>query len=283
MACNWTTKPNGVVYYQNPTYTDPVQGNARNCYLVASLASMAWVNPANIAKKIVTTSKNGQTGENVSFTQGPGTVFVSRKLCLDAGGNFQYCRSSQAGSGEIWPSIYEKAYARAFLIPGGPTESNWDTFNMDAVAWEGNSMNGLSRLISGAAAQYAASSIDSAGIIPAYVDSFGKTKYPAIAWTPPGSNPQGISSDHTYSILGFYPGSSGPTHVILRDPRASGKPTTGVLGLGTWTLGANNYYTGPNPDASYGIPSNAIPLSNGAFGLQVSVFKQYFQSFGFVK
>lgn len=280
MTCNWMTRPGAAVYSQFPTYTDPVQGIARNCYLVASLASMAWVNPANITKRISTTSKNGQTGENVSFTQGPGTVFVSRKFCLDANGNFQYCRSSQGG--ELWPSIYEKAYARAFLI-GGPSESNWDTFNWDAVSWEGNSLQGLARLYSGSSFQYAASSIDSGGILNSFVDPYGKTKYPAIAWTPPGGNPSGISSDHTYSLLGVYPGPSNPTHVLLRDPRAVGKPSSGVLNSGTWNLTVNSYYQDGGTDASYGVPINAVPLSNGTFGLQTSVFKQHFQSFGFVK
>jgi hypothetical protein len=92
---------------------DPVQGAVGDCYLIAALSSVAWAQPYVIAQRNRATANAGTFVDVVEFFNGSTRieVEVSEKLPLGTPGNyFLYCRSSDPG--EIWPAIYEKAYAK---------------------------------------------------------------------------------------------------------------------------------------------------------------------------
>lgn len=242
MVCNWAKKPGSVFVSGNPLGTDPVQGNAAdNCSFIAALGSLIWVKP----DKVIQAGKTGTGIYKTDFYSGVGTppiwVDVTDKICLDPAGNFQYARSSKTGTIEIWPSMFEKAYAR-FLL--GPASAGNDTFAMDSVAWPGNSKNDLVRLTGKNCTTFEINPPTGAKTYDQiYQDikvnrcSTDKTKYPMVAWTYNGTPPSGYAYDaqiwknHAYSILGVV---SSKNYFILRNPKGVSVPTPGIVPGNIW-------------------------------------------------
>ena len=120
----------GEFFDEAAEFFDPVQGAVGDCYLIAALASIAWARPYLVAQRTRATGSGQQAFvDMIEIHDGATTkqVEVTEKLPLNAPGNtYIYCRSSETG--EIWPAVYEKAYAK------WRTKVTTDTPDISAIA-----------------------------------------------------------------------------------------------------------------------------------------------------
>lgn len=98
--------------------SDISQGSIADCYLISSLGALAHSSPDVLSKGIrklddgryaVTLYERNASGELV-----PTEVIVSSKFPSKDGNGFAFAKPGDAstGDGELWPALYEKAYAQ---------------------------------------------------------------------------------------------------------------------------------------------------------------------------
>lgn len=299
-----------------PSYPTSLQGDClMDCPFIAALASIAWVNRNFIINNITTGSGTGKY--TIYFWDYPGVsatsqvklsasgaacqinsstitpvktaVTVSQKIPLDSSGRavdpatgLAYGAGSSnnvsgSASYEIWPALYEKAYAKFLLYKKGSLSAGDLTnpdkdpsfsqlMNFTQTDWGGNAayvlqwLTGLNTwaytLSSKAFSPVGGASGTATGSIYSFIKTgfcqsaspygLGKTKYPLVAWTyADGGQPSGVPysasgilANHCYSVLG----------------------TLDVSGLHYIILGTTFGLTNPSP----GIPS-PNPLGLAAF------------------
>lgn len=255
--------------------TDPIQGALGDCYLIAALSSIAWARPYVIAERMfrdVDMIEFFQAGKSIK-------IQITQLLPLSTPGYlYIYCRSSNTG--EIWPALYEKAYAK------WRTNDPGDKPNYAPIAG-GDPVAALSQLT---------------GYTPYYVGNSGisghdcwqkvransisaKTFNPMVAWTyckpPSGVNYDNahLAACHAYSILGWEYFDN-QEYIILRNPWGSYEATMNVLpGQFNWVSWDQPYYGGAG---GHWRPIH-MATTDGIFGLRSDTFQQYFAGFGWVK
>jgi|MTBAKMStandDraft_1061839.scaffolds.fasta_scaffold29680_2 hypothetical protein len=227
-------------YVRARKYDDPLQGDCDSCIALAGLSSMGWTNSTfyDINPVVKIGNYNYYT---IYFWPNSvrKTVRVSERLCVE---NNQLRFASSKEAGELWPSIYEKAYAA--FVKANHNSTTVDTFTMSTTAFGKNGKVTMEELTKLPFADPLISSIPDTYEIPD-VYSFinqksvgGKTAKPMIAWTPPGGDTAGIKADHTYSVLGVVPGDN---YIVLRDPKKGApEPNLNVLNNKVVTLGGVN-------------------------------------------
>ncbi|MFO0955989.1 MAG: PKD domain-containing protein [Isosphaeraceae bacterium] len=104
----------GVLFQSGPSAGDMKQGQVGDCYLIATLGSIARSNPTAIANMI---ADNGDHTYTVRFFAdgSPEYVTVDRYLPVDSYGRLVFANmgaSASSGSGELWMPLIEKAYAQ---------------------------------------------------------------------------------------------------------------------------------------------------------------------------
>jgi Calpain family cysteine protease len=283
----WTDP--GDFFEETTELLDPVQGAVGDCYLIAALSSIAWARPYVIADRNRATASTGAFMNMVEFYNGTAKVEVevSQNLPLTTPGNvYLYCRSSDPG--EIWPGIYEKAYAK------WRTNDPGDQPNILAIAG-GDPVAAISQLTGFARTYYWC-----AGMTPHDIwqtvrgNSLSyKTFNPMTAWTYGTSDPAAgrvyenanLVANHAYSILGWgYV--NGEEYVILRNPWGTTEASLNVMN-GSWVAwdGAYSGAAGSYPSGGNRGFWRSIPLANndGVFGLRADTFKTYFAGFGVAK
>lgn len=198
-------KDAGRFYNEAAEFSDPVQGAAGDCYLISALSSVAWARPFTISDAARATG-----GDNESFTHRitfynngqPQNFEVTDKILVADSGSVPFCRSSETG--ETWPCIYEKAYARMRLGEGTDFPAIPNIAGGDPV--------GTSAQLTGLRPTYMWHNSFTAAQVLAAVQSHssnGRTTSPMTAWTF-GSGPEGdvayrdanVVANHTYSVLG---------------------------------------------------------------------------------
>jgi hypothetical protein len=123
------------------------------------------------------------------------------------------------------------------------------------------------------------------------------TKYPAGAWTYVNEtvakqNNGGVSitysnatlvADHCYSLLGVYENSP-YKYIVLRNPYGASDPSQVALGTGTWSYNRKVYepWGTQKPGTIMTQESRILGDPDGIFALEQSVFKNYFEQFGFI-
>jgi hypothetical protein len=269
---SWVDK--GTFFNETAEFFDPVQGAVANCYYIAALSSVAWATPYQIKHLTRATGQgqdqftnlirfynpdsNGQVDKEIEVTD---TVPVN-----SATGNFIYCRSSE--SGEIWPAVYEKAFAK---LETGTTTDHPD---ITATGW-GDCVYATAQL-NGASRYYYGNDGLTGDELWDLVRSNSMSKRtfnPMTCWTY-GSAPEGLSysdanivGSHCYSVLGwdYY---CGKKYIVLRNPWGSTEATVGTRS------GVVTMY-----DISWWRP---IELANpdGTFAIEANSFKQYFAGIG---
>lgn len=272
---SWQDK--GQFFNETAEFFDPVQGAVANCYFIAALSAVAWATPYQIQHLTRATGvnqeqftnritffkpdSNGQVDKNIEVTD---TVPVN-----NSSGNFIYCRSSEAG--EIWPAIYEKAFAKL------ETGTNTDHPDITATGW-GDCIWATAQLNGGKRFYYGNPDMSADQIwnlVRAH--SMGRRTFkPMTCWTY-GTAPDGLSyadanivGSHCYTVLGWdY--HCGKKYLILRNPWGYKEATVGSRS-GTVLM----------HDISFWRP---IELANpdGTFAIQASTFKQYFAGLGVAK
>lgn len=109
----FTWQDAGRFYSEGVEFLDPIQGFVGDCYFIAAMSSVAWAMPFVIADRNRATGMNNEQFTHQIDFHGSGgveSVEVTDRILLTGGGFTQFCRSKEAG--EIWPAVYEKAYAK---------------------------------------------------------------------------------------------------------------------------------------------------------------------------
>lgn len=271
----------GTFFKEAAEVTDPVQGALGDCYLIAALSSVAWARTYEIAHRTrATGTAQEQFVDLIIFHHQGQTVRieVGEDVPLNPPSNtFIYARSSEKG--EIWPAVYEKAYAK------WRTNHSGDTPNYAPIA--GGDPVGAAAQLTGLQPHYYWTASLSADTIWQKVRQNSlsrKTFNPMVAWTYSSGekspdkvnyNNAHIAANHAYSILGWdYVG--GKKYVVLRNPWGTYEAQVGIVG-GKWYAWDAPYYGGPGWWRSI-----EMATVDGIFALNADTFKKYFAGFGWV-
>jgi Calpain family cysteine protease len=262
--------------------TDPVQGAVANCYFIAALSSVSWARTYVIAQRSRATGTNqNQFVDMIEFfnNSSKAETEVTESIPLNNPGNtFIYARSSEAG--EIWPAIYEKAFAKWKTNDPGDTPDILATAYGDTVLAAAQ-LTGLNRYY------YSNASLTEDEIWQKVREnsiSF-KTFNPMMAWTygSGDASPDHVDysdatlvANHAYSILGWQYANN-QKYIVLRNPWGTYEGTLNVDG-GTWIAWDQPHYAG----RGWWRPI-AMSTNDGIFALRTDTFKSYFAGFGLVK
>lgn len=133
-----------------PLYTDVHQGNMGDCWLLSSLAEVAYRDPADIKSMFTaegTTTENGATVSlyQVRFYNPSGVAqYVTVDSELPSGGS-EYDNTS---NGVLWVALAEKAYAQAngagFVQTNSPGSDSYAALNGADPAWALQAISGKS-------------------------------------------------------------------------------------------------------------------------------------------
>lgn len=195
----------GRFYNEAAEFFDPIQGAVGDCYLISALSSVAWARPFTILDAARATGGDNESFKHrITFYEGAAAhnFEVTDKILVSDGGSIPYCRSSE--SGEIWPGIYEKAYARMRLDESSDYPAIPNIAGGDPV--------GACAQLTGLSPSYLWHSGCTAADVLSAVRSHsnhGRTTSPMVAWTY-GSGAQAdiayrdanIVACHAYSVLG---------------------------------------------------------------------------------
>lgn len=269
---------NGTFFAEAAEFFDPIQGSVANCYLIAAMSAVAWAQPHRIRHLTRATGSGQQQFVNKvalfdSSSHAASDVEVSDAIPIRYSNNRpMYARSSETG--ETWPSILEKAYAK---WESGHTG---DTPNIPSTAYGSSSracseLTGLTRW----SVATAGVSADDLWSTVRQNSRGGRTFNPMVASTY-GSGTDSpdkvvyadanLVANHAYTVLGWdY--RNNKKYIILRNPWGSTEATQGSL------AGTVSFY-----DISW-WRSVALADPDGVFGLEVSVFKSYYSHLGGAK
>lgn len=271
----------GDYFQEGCEMTDPIQGAVADCYLIAALSSVAWARTYTIAHKSRNLDDQGKFIDMVPFYDAGNLkkIEVTEKLPMRSPGNlYKFARSNDPG--EIWPAIYEKAYAK------WKTNHVGDTPDIPSIAY-GNPV-GATAALTGLTPYYYWTSDLSPNEIWSQIRQnclSRKTFNPMVAWTYSSADaaPDVINysdanlvANHAYSILGWQYANN-QKYIVLRNPWGSMEATMNIDG-GVWMAWDAPYYSGPG---FWRIIDMAT--GDGIFALRVDTFKKYFSGFGLVK
>jgi hypothetical protein len=270
---SWSDRGN---FFNDVTeYNDPIQGSVANCYFISAIAAIAWASPFSIEHKVraTGTGEADRTNAIQFYTKGGGKdaasklVEVTDNTIINSSSNPVYCRSNDAG--EIWPAVYEKAFAKWI------NNTNDDKPDISKTAY-GDPVKAVAQLINKTPLYYYTTprtALDLFGIVRENSMSL-KTINPMVAWTYgsgkdySGSN---IVGNHAYTILGWSTVNN-KNYIILRNPWGVTEPN----GLNSYQ-GLISFF-----DGSFWRPINMIG-NDGVFALEINAFKNYFEGMGVAK
>ena len=271
---HWATA--GTFFHETAEFFDPVQGAVANCYYIASLSAIAWATPFRIAHLTRATGPNQEQFNDMIRFYKPDSggavdqeIQMTESLPLTAGGNFIYCRSSEAG--ETWPAVYEKAFAKL------KTGTSTDMPDVTQTAW-GDCVYATAQLNGGTRRYYdtaTRSADDLWNILRSNCLSY-RTFNPMTAWTygsgddSPDHVDYGsaqVVGSHCYTVLGWAYRNC-RRWIVLRNPWGYFEATANVLDdtLSMYDVSWWRPITLKNPD--------------GVFAMEIGAFKSYFAGFG---
>jgi hypothetical protein len=267
---------------------EPVQGAIANSWLIAALFAVAWAEPSKIIRdeslvldQPERTEKNkrrhliiklhSKGGENDAPTA---DVEVSYDIPVNNMTNTPiYCRSSHL-LGPVWPSLYEKAFAKWLLQDNS---DHPDITRTSAASAGGDPIKAMAQINNREPHYYftqSRSGSDFLGLVRAHCVGF-KTIQPMTAFTHAsgemfkGSN---IVANHAYTILGWTPVQGNGQYIVLRNPWG----VTETRGITTYAGMLDVVNSGVWP------PADMIDL-RGVFALEAESFKYYFACVGIAK
>lgn len=258
------------------SFDDPVQGCTSNSWLIAALFSVFWSDPSAInrstrvhqakdEKKRLVIKFHDKGGPNNARTD---TVEVNYEIPMHNSNNEpMYCRCSDGA--DVWPSLYEKAFAKWITGSSGQQPDITQTHSGDPVK--------AMAQINGRDAHYYMTDKHPANDLLGLVRSNCvnlKTISPMTAWTYATGNMytgSNIVANHAYSVLG-YTVLGQKQYIILRNPWGVTEPT----GLTS--------YQGLLERIDPNIWCPAAMLDHGGlFGLEADAFKDCFACIGIAK
>jgi len=228
------------------------------------MSSIAWVYPAAI-----TSALNNLT--NVAFNGG--IASVTSQLWLDDSNNFTYARSAESAQKEIWPALYEKAYAKFAMNDRDSNPLPEPNMGLTAAQWGTPGTTPLGLMMPGwnvdnkvVDKNNSAANLNQISAWCAALPGVNVLKFPAVAWST--ADP---AMSHTFSILGIY-----NNNIVIRDPlRPANAPAGAVTGV-TLNLNKPSY----NHGAAGAVVAQPLILSNGTYGVSADYFKANFYGYG---
>jgi hypothetical protein len=269
----------GRFFNEGTEFFDPIQGAVANCYYIAALSAVAWAKPFQIAQMTRATGAGQQSFVDMIRFYKPdsgGTldkqIEVTEAVPLTISGNYIYARSSETD--EIWPAVYEKAYAKL------KTGTTGDHPDITATAW-GDCVWATAQLTGGHRYYYsnATNSADDLwNLVRANSLSY-KTFNPMTAWTYSTGDAAArhlnyssatIVASHCYTVLGwaYY---NNRKYIVLRNPWGNTEATVATLSNNVWMY-----------DISWWRPIN-LNIVDGTFAMEAWAFKEYFAGIGVAK
>jgi hypothetical protein len=297
----WALNPAGSNYtVATRAHTDLVQGDLPDCFFIAALSSVAFSAPALIPDKPST--PYSYTFYNPPAVEG-GTpvadkpISVSNLLPLDPAGKYHYSKSFTAG--EIWPAMYEKAFASwkgsrtdkpdySIICQGDPVLAL-----MNLTGWRFTTYKPGTDPVTSTASRYSTQNFSDGtkiynkiNSVCQYTGPYRTTSKPMVAYTydprierPPSGitySDATIVGNHSYSVLGVH-SVGAENYIVMRNPwgqkgagPGSGDPDPSQLPAGAVAAGA-----------WYQI-ANLADANDAIFALKASVFRDYFKGFGWV-
>ncbi len=269
----------GRFFNEAAEFFDPIQGAVANCYYIAALSAVAWAMPYRITHLTRATGQTQEQFTNMIRFYKPDSdgqldkeIEVTDSVPLTIANNFIYCRSSEAG--EIWPAVYEKAYAK---LETGITGDHPD---ITATAW-GDCVWATAQLTGGQRFSYktASRSADQLWDIVRANSLSRRTFKPMTAWTYSSGEASekkivykdaNIVASHCYTVLGWEYRNN-RKYIVLRNPWGNTEASVQTLDETVW------FY-----DISWWRPINMTPV-DGTFAIEASAFQTYFEGMGVVK
>lgn len=259
----------GDFFEEAAEYFDPVQGTLADCYFIAALSAVSWSRPYVILQRGRATGPDQSEFVNRIDFFSAGTAssieVTERVPVVQTTHGWIYARSSEPG--EIWPAVYEKAYAKWKT----GEQSDQPDFGPIAWGWPVVATTELTNLAGTVhtCADYTADDIWS--MVRANSLSM-RTVNPMTAWTfcetpsPVEYENSGIFGYHAYTILGWdYVDKQ--KYVVIRNPWGSNSAVVDSLS-GNWSAFDHSFWRN--------VPLN----SAGVFAIPAETFKKYFWQLG---
>ena len=267
----------GTFFREAAEFFDPVQGAVANCYFIAAMSSVAWSHPYVIKQLTRATGQAQQQFVDMIRFYDPANgntahdIEVTELTPVASNGSPIYCRSSETG--EIWPAVYEKAFAKYVTNDPGDFPDITKTAWGDCV-YASAQLTGLSRHYFDTASHTA----DQLWNLVRANSLSRRTFNPMTAWTYGSGDASpdhvrysdaNLVAAHCYSILGWAY-ENGQEYIVLRNPWGSTEASINTYGGSEW------FY-----DVSWWRPI-AFANPDGVFALRADTFKRYFAGLGYV-
>jgi len=263
-------------------FDDPVQGAIGNSWLIAAIFSVFWADPSAINRRGTQSSDTARQGQGdkkhtfaVKFHDKGGdnnaptaTVQVNYEIPVNNSDNEPiYCRASDGC--EIWPMMYEKAFAKWITGASSDRPDITQTHNGDPIK--------AMAQINGKEPQYyftdRHSTHDLIGLVRSCSVNY-KTINPMCAYTRASGNMyrgSNLVANHAYSVLGWSAFGQ-RQYFILRNPWGVTEPVSLTSYPGLLTQVEQEFW----PPASF-------LDRGGVLAVEASAFKEYFQCIGVAK
>ncbi|KAK4117399.1 cysteine proteinase [Canariomyces notabilis] len=287
-------------YRQHTTtmFSNPVQGATSNSWLIAAMMAVAWSDPSAIchhhhdrggkreSRCSLSVRFHSKGGDNDAPTS---TVTVNCEVPTNNSSSLPvYCRPSSmmmmtrgwAAGGEIWPCLYEKAFAKWIIQGkgGSDSESGPESEHPDLTQTCYGDPVKCAAQLTGKEPQYFFTSHrraqDLLGLVRTHCFNL-RTIYPFVAFThPTGDKFRGCTlvANMAYTVLGWAAPQERKQYIILRHPWGVTEPEgmTGYPGLVSCV------------DVKFWPPVELVD-GRGVFAIETSAFKEYFAGMGVAK
>lgn len=284
------------------SFLDPKQMCWNDCYLIAALTALAWVDPSGMTQRLQASVRHAPQAPKRFHAWTPfDPVAGTPAAPVEADGELPFTNqlermcADSTQSGEFWPAMMEKIYLLAItspstdLAPGGPSRQRYKKLDF---GWPHKA---CARLVGG---RIGRAEKDLAGTLrngdpitrQPLLDAGGKTIVPTMAWTLNDKSEDAderkryknlqdkyvknfIIANHAYAVLGRME-VDGAAFVVLREPRCDQVPQprpANYANAAAWKLPA-----GTQPIAE-------VPLNDkGVLALREDVFAQLFAGIGWM-
>lgn len=239
------------------SWLDPEQGNLADCYLVASMCSLAWARPRTWYERLSRATQGTKTpnallvqlhGENPG-DHNPRPFDVPPRVPLDVGGHFIYAHS--AAHDETWPALVERAYVTHIVLRARQGATAQDDEALPEPTARDYQVIGVERKWPQDAARILAGGVshsrspdahDSLSAKLAELCDGALVRHPTMASTYDAYERRDwgrakVVPGHAYSVLGLM-SHRGGEYVILRDPYGTNAHAPRAR-VGEWEDGAS--------------------------------------------
>ncbi|KAK3987169.1 hypothetical protein QBC44DRAFT_400940 [Cladorrhinum sp. PSN332] len=279
----------GSLYHQDATkFNNPVQGATGNSWLIAALMAVSWSDPSaithcNLLSSAASNSKDDSSkpchvlsiklyskgGQNDAPTS---TVTVSAEVPVNSSSEMLiYARSSDEG--EIWPALYEKAFAAWISKSGHSSKPHPDLTQTS----HGDPVKAMAQLTNRDPQYFMTFSRreqDLLGLVRTHCVNL-RTIFPMVAFThPTGDKFRGCTlvANMAYTVLGWAAPQERKQYVILRHP------------WGVTELEGVASYPGLVAKVTRKFwPPVELVERGGVLAIEVGAFKDYFAGVGVAK